>query len=135
MSQATPLPPKLDEVQPPYGQHFRPVSVAEAASSGRARLHPYSGALVLLVDNVCFGANVATLGIGTLFTSIAAFCVTGTGVFLTQRYLDKDSFGQSVAKAFLSGVLAGVPTSLAGTVFGSAVLLSSGLSALNKKRE
>lgn len=133
MSKATPLPPKLDQFDRP--PQMGADGLADAATSGRTRLHPYSGALVLLVDNVCFGANVATGFLGTVVLSAAAFAVTSTGVFLTQRYLDKDSFGQSVAKAFLSGVLAGVPTSIAGTVFGSAVLLSSGLSALNRKRE
>jgi Fe2+ transport system protein B len=109
------------------------VMMEQAASRSRAqprrriRLHPFSGLLIILLDNLFFGLNVATLGIGTLLACSLAFSVTTIGVYLAQRFLDRDSRRASLAKALLSGVLAGVPTSITGTIFGTAVLTASGL--------
>jgi hypothetical protein len=96
----------------------------------RIRLHPVSGLLIILLDNLFFGLNVATLGIGMLLACSLAFSVTTIGVYLAQRFLDRDSRRASLAKALLSGVLAGVPTSITGTIFGTAVLAASGLPRL-----
>jgi TRAP-type mannitol/chloroaromatic compound transport system permease large subunit len=94
------------------------------------RLHPFSGLLIILLDNLFFGLNVATLGIGTLLACFLAFGATTVGVYLVQRFLDQDSRRASLAKAILSGALAGVPTSISGTIFGTAVLAASGLPKL-----
>jgi hypothetical protein len=106
---------------------------SNARTPPRVRLHPFSGLLVILIDNIFFGLNAMTLGMGTPLACFLAFTVTTTGVYLTQRFLDRDSRGASLAKAFFAGVLAGVPTSISGTIFGTTVLFLSGLSAFNRK--
>ena len=97
-------------------------------------LHPASGTLLLVIDNALFGVNAISLGTGTLVTSAIAFGTVFIGVFLSQKFLQGDSFGKSITKAFLSGALAGIPTSVAGTLAGGSVLLSSGLSQMRSKK-
>lgn len=103
-------------------------------SRGRFRLHPVSGLLIILIDTLFFGANAASLGWATPIICLLAFMVTSFGVFLSQKFLSADRFGASLAKGFFSGVLAGIPTSITGTIFGTFVLVSSGLSSLGRKK-
>ena len=114
--------PKADDQAPP-----------ENASKSSLRLHPFSGALILLVDNVCWGVNAAFAGLATPIACLLAFGVTLVGVFLCQHYLDRDGKGASLAKAFILGIAAGVPTSIAGTALGGLILAASGLSWFSKK--
>ncbi len=96
-------------------------------------IHPYSAGLLIILDNVFFGANAATFGLGTPVIAMIAFCVTGTGVFLTQRFLVEEEAGPSLARGFFLGTLAGVPTSLTGTGTGLALLARAGLVRLFKR--
>ena len=79
-------------------------------------MHPFSGGLMLLVDNICFGATALTGGVMLPLVIVGAFTVAATGTFLAQKFLDKESFGESLAKAFFAGVLTGIPTPIAGTI-------------------
>lgn len=90
--------------------------------------------MLLFIDNLFFGGEALTLGLAWPVLSAVAFMITFTGVHLTQRHVAGDKRGASLAKAFLCGVLAGVPTSIAGTAVGGLVLLSSGLSSFGRKR-
>ena len=86
-------------------------------------LHPYSAGLLILMDNVFWGVNALSLGLSTPIISVSAFLITGTITLLIQKYLAKESMGKSFTKGVITGVLAGIPTSLAGTALGAAVLL------------
>lgn len=105
----------------------------ERPAADRGRIHPYSAGLLIFIDNVFFGANAITLGFGTPVMAFLAFVLTGTGVFLTQRFLVEESTGVSLARAFLLAVLAGVPTSVLGSGAGMALLVRSGLGRLLRK--
>lgn len=92
-------------------------------------LHPWSGGWLLFVDNVCFGANALT---GFLATPIVIFIAFGTvfaGVYRIQRKRAGNGRLASFFKAFMCGVLAGVPWSIAGTAVGGLVLLAAGMSS------
>ncbi len=104
-----------------------------ASTSGKGAIHPYSAGLLIILDNVFFGANAVTMGLGTPFIALIAFCITGTGVFLTQRFLVEEATGPSMARGFILGTLAGVPTSVTGTGAGLALLARAGLMRLLKK--
>lgn len=97
-------------------------------------MHPFSGGLMLLVDNICFGATALTGGVMLPLVIVGAFTVAATGTFLAQKFLDKESFGESLAKAFFAGVLTGIPTPIAGTIVGGAILAISGLDAMKGGR-
>lgn len=99
-----------------------------------AMIHPYSAGLLILIDNVFFGANALTLGLSTPILAILAFSITGTGVFLVQKFLAGESAGESIARAFFIGVLAGIPTSIFGTSVGLLVLARAGLSNIFSKK-
>ena len=86
-------------------------------------LHPYSAGLLIFIDNIFWGINALTLGLSTPIISVSAFFITGTITLLIQKYLAKESMGECFTKAVITGVLAGIPTSIAGTVLGTAVLL------------
>lgn len=89
---------------------------------------------MLLVDNICFGANALTGGTLLPLVVVVAFSIAALGTFLFQKFLDKDSFGESLAKAFFAGTLTGIPTPIAGTIVGGAILTISGLDALKGGR-
>ena len=98
----------------------------------RSNIHWLSGALVITVDLAFFGVNAATsaatLGLSTPLVCLIAFVVTGIGVFLVQKFTDEEDTGSAFVKGFALGVIAGIPTPIAGTVIGSAVIARSGLS-------
>ncbi len=98
----------------------------------RSAFHPFSGVIILVVDNFFFGVKVVSGFTLTALTITLAFSVTAAGVWLVQRKLAGDSPGQAAAKALLAGVIAGIPTSIAGTFVGAWVLAQSGLNPWRK---
>lgn len=98
-------------------------------------LHPASGLLVLGVDWLFFAPEAATMELAAIVTSPLAFLVTAIGVFWIQRRKNGDSVRQAALKALLGGFVAGIPTSIAGTIFGTLVLTLSGLSNWNQRRD
>jgi hypothetical protein len=95
-------------------------------------LHPASGLLILAVDWLFFAPEAATFEMAAIITSPLAFLITGIGVFWIQRRKNGDSFASAALKGFMSGVVAGIPTSIGGTILGTLVLVLSGLSNWNK---
>ncbi len=95
-----------------------------------SNLHGFSGALLIVVDNALWGANILTLGLATPFVSLIAFVFTGAGVFLVQMFMAEDSAGVALAKGFVVGVMAGVPTGVVGTIGGFYILGKAGIRAL-----
>jgi hypothetical protein len=98
-------------------------------------LHPASGLLILAVDWLFFAPEAATFEVAAILTCPLAFAVTAAGVFWIQRRKNGDSFGSAAAKAFFGGIVAGIPTSIAGTIVGTLVLVLSGLSNWNHRRD
>ena len=99
-------------------------------------LHPYSAGLLIFIDNIFWGINALTLGLSTPIISFSAFFITGTITLLIQKYLAKESMGECFTKAVITGVLAGIPTSITGTALGTAILIiakSAHSSDKNKK--
>lgn len=97
-------------------------------------LHPASGVLILAVDWFFFGPEFVTAEAAAIITCPLAFLVTTTGVYWIQRRKHGDSRKAAFAKALLGGVLAGIPTSISGTIFGTSVLVLSGMSSWNQRR-
>ena len=103
---------------------------------GRLRfLSPLSGAVVLAVDNLLFGANAGTAMVATPLVSFLAFVATSASVFSVQRLRERDSRGRSLIKGLFCGLLAGIPTSIAGTALGGFVILASGLDRILKRND
>ena len=98
-------------------------------------LHPASGLLILAVDWLFFAPEAITFEAAAIITCPLAFFVTAAGVFWIQRRKNGDSFGAAALKAFIGGAVAGIPTSIGGTVLGTLVLILSGLSSWNQRRE
>jgi hypothetical protein len=96
-------------------------------------LHPTSGLLILAVDWFFFAPEAMTAEAAAIVTAPLAFLITTAGVFWIQRKRNGDTFGSALLKALLGGVLAGIPTPISGTIFGTFVLVLSGLSSWNQR--
>lgn len=96
-------------------------------------LHPTSGLLILGVDWLFFAPEAATAELAAIITSPLAFLITSVCVFWIQRRKNGDTFGAAALKALLSGIVAGIPTCIGGTILGTVVLLLSGQSRLNRR--
>lgn len=93
----------------------------------RGSVHPYAAFLVLILDNLFWGANALTLGVGTPVASVLSFLVAAIGVYLIQRNLAHEPQNRALARALFLGFLVGLPTSVAGTVVGGWLLLRAGV--------
>lgn len=112
-------------------QPVKHAAFPEIKKSG-LNLHPMSGLLILFLDYTFFVEEITIIAIP--FTCLLAFLLSFTGVFLIQRYIDNENTGRSLAKAFFAGVVTGLPTPVFGTVFGSLILVVSGLSFLKREK-
>lgn len=124
----------------PVARAPRRISVPATRDGGDLRgrlrfLSPLSGAVVLAVDNLLFGANAGTAMVATPLISLVAFGVTTASVFSVQRLRERDSRGRSLIKGLFCGLLAGIPTSIAGTALGGLVILASGLDRIFKRSD
>ena len=90
--------------------------------------HPYSGALIIAMDWLFFGVESATLGLSIPVMSLLAFVITLLGVFTIQSKISKDNLPIALAKGILGGLVAGIPTPIAGTFIGALILALAGLS-------
>ena len=100
---------------------------AEMRHVKKFRIHRLSGAWIFLIDNFFFGVTAMTGGLAAPLSCGLAFLTGGVGVFLIQKLINKDSFGQAFVRGLMAGVLAGIPISIAGTVYGGWVLAMSGM--------
>ena len=112
----------------------RPYHDAPPRPERRFWLHPASGLLILAVDWLFFAPEAATFELAVIVTAPLAFLVTAAGVFWIQRSRNGDSFMSAALKALLGGIVAGIPTSIGGTILGTSVLFLSGLSRWNRAR-
>lgn len=93
-------------------------------------MHGFSGALLFIVDNALWGANAVSLGLATPLVCLVAFVFTGIGVFLVQKYMSEDDTGSALAKGFIVGILAGVPTGIVGSAGAIYIMGKAGFRAI-----
>lgn len=96
--------------------------------------HPFSGLLILGLDNVLFGADLFSLGLSTPISMGIGFVGATLGVYWLQKQKSGEANRKSLLKALLAGVITGFPASLSGTFVGGLVLAWSGLSWLRRRR-
>jgi hypothetical protein len=80
-----------------------------------APIHPLAALVTIVLDNV--------FGVFELVDPLALVLTT----MLVQRHLAKDSWGASVAKGLVMGIIAGVPFQVTGTAVGIPLLAWAGL--------
>lgn len=121
-SEPPPVPPQIPVRLERY-EHEAPPQQPK-----RFWLHPMSGMLILGVDWLFFAPEAATAELAVIVTAPLAFLITTAGVYLIQRRRNGDSRPVALGKAIVSGIVAGIPTSIGGTILGTTVLALSGLS-------
>lgn len=118
MTSSTVIPSKSSDARPSAESEHRPL------------IHPLSAALLVAVDGLWSLADWAVLAWGlTVPLSFLAVCIPA---FLVQKHVHGDARGRSLAIGSLLGVLAAVPTPVAGTVVGGVVLAMAGLRSLRR---
>src|SRR5689334_3806925 len=109
-------------VTPPIPVRLERYEESTAPPRPKYWLHPASGLFILAVDWLFFAPEAITFEAAVIITSPLAFIVTALGVFWIQRRKNADSVGAAALKAFVGGLVAGIPTSIGGTVLGTLVL-------------
>lgn len=110
-------------------QENRPVT------AGGPPIHYLAAMLTLIMDWVwgtAEGGAVLT-GVGILAVPLLMLATGGTafmGTLLIQKFIAGDGWGSSAAKAFVMGIVAGLPFMVAGTAVGGVLLGWAGLSGL-----
>ena len=89
--------------------------------------HPASGIAILGIDFLVFGTELFSGFLDTPFMCVLAFLVTFPIVFAIQRQWGRNTGATALGKAFLGAFMAGLPFSIAGTIYGAAILALSGL--------
>lgn len=88
--------------------------------------HPASGVAILGIDLLCFGPQIF-LPFDVPIMCALAFLATFPFVYFFQLKWSHDTPARAFGKAFLGAFLAGLPFSIAGTIFGAGVIALSGL--------
>jgi hypothetical protein len=91
-----------------------------------APIYPLAALVTVVLDNV-FGVFDIVTPVFIVLTSAAVFALGSVTTAFIQRYMARDSWGVSIAKGLAMGILAGVPFSVTGTVFGVPLLAWAGL--------
>ncbi len=104
-----------------------PIPPAPSLPSRPRFFHPLSGALILGIDVLAFGGEVAVGFLDTVAMCVAAFFLTLIGVYLVQARMAGDRPAAAFGKAFLGAFAAGLPFSIAGTLLGSGILVLAGI--------
>lgn len=89
-------------------------------------IHPLSALVTLSLDHV-FGVVEIVDPLMIVFTSVGVATVCTVSTTLIQHYLAQDPWGEALAKGFAMGIIAGVPFSVTGTIFGVPLLAWAGL--------
>lgn len=97
-------------------------------------LSPFSGGLILLLDNLLFGSEFFSLGLSLPLSMTIGFLGAALGVFYFQYKRERDPKRTSLLKAIMAGAVTGFPTSISGTIVGTSIMLLSGLSWLRNKK-
>ena len=117
-----PLPPDAHQSQGPVVESKPPFA------NLKTFYHPASGVAILGIDILCFGPQVI-FPFDVPAMCALAFLVTFPLVYFFQLKWARNSPKAAFGKAFLGAFLAGLPFSIAGTMFGAAVIALSGLPA------
>lgn len=98
-----------------------------SATKSRSFFHPLSGAIILGIDWLAFGLDLASGFLALAVVSVLSFVVTYVAVDRVQRRLHGDPPRKAALKAFLGALAAGVPFPVTGTIVGAVILALSGL--------
>jgi hypothetical protein len=93
----------------------------------RSFFQPMSGAVILGVDWLAFGADFFSGFVALAVVAVAAFAITFWSVEKIQLQAG-DAPRQARLKALIGATAAGVPFPITGTIVGAAILALSGLS-------
>ena len=91
-----------------------------------APVHPLAALATIVLDNV-FGVIELVDPLTIILTSLTVGVIGTVTTMLVQRYLAKDSWGASIAKGLVMGIVAGVPFQVTGTAVGIPLLAWAGL--------
>jgi hypothetical protein len=91
-----------------------------------APIHPLAALATIVLDNV-FGVVELIDPLAIILTSVSVGVLGTVTTMLVQHYLAKDSWGASVAKGLVMGIIAGVPFQVTGTAIGIPLLVWAGL--------
>jgi hypothetical protein len=91
-----------------------------------APIHPLAALTTLVLDNI-FGVVEIVDPLALILTSVSVGVVGAVTTMFVQRFMSKDTWGTSIAKGLVMGVLAGVPYQVAGTAVGIPLLGWAGL--------
>ena len=91
-----------------------------------APVHPLAALATIVLDNV-FGVIELVDPFTIILTSVSVGVLGTVTTMLVQRYLAKDSWGASIAKGLVMGIIAGVPFQVTGTAVGIPLLAWAGL--------
>jgi hypothetical protein len=86
-----------------------------------APIHPLAALTTIVLDNV-FGVFELVDPLAIIFTSLGVGTVGAVTTMFVQHYMAKDSWGVSVAKGLVMGIIAGVPFQVTGTAVGAILL-------------
>jgi hypothetical protein len=89
-------------------------------------IHPLSALVTLMLDHV-FGVFEVVDPLVIIVTSVTVTAIGTLSTALIQHYLSQDTWGEAIAKGFAMGIIAGVPFSVTGTIFGVPLLAWAGL--------
>jgi len=96
-------------------------------------VHPFSAFFTLVVDLTFFGTDLVTLNLDLPISVILAFTITFIVSFLIQKSQTDDNIVICLLKSFILGILAGIPTPIAGTIAGTVLLSIAGINKIKKK--
>jgi len=107
----------------------------QSVATGGPPIHYLAALLTLIMDWIWGTAEGgATLtGVGILAVPLLMLATGGTafmGTLLIQKFVAADGWGKSFTKAFVMGIIAGLPFMVAGTAVGGVLLGWAGLSGL-----
>ena len=91
-----------------------------------APVHPLAALATIVLDNV-FGVIELFDPFTIILTSVSVGVLGAVTTMFVQRYLAKDSWGASIAKGLVMGIIAGVPFQVTGTAVGIPLLAWAGL--------
>jgi hypothetical protein len=120
------LPPLPDDAR--VSSHSSREGTVAPLSGLATFYHPASGIVILGLDWMIFGTDLATEFLGIPFFCALGFLVTLPVVYAIQRRWRKDSRGLAFAKAAAGAILVAIPFPVTGTLLGAGILALSGLS-------
>ena len=99
----------------------------------RGMLLPLTGIWILGLDWLLFSSNFLSAGLATPVVVVLGFFLGAIGALFLQKQIAGDSLWKALLKALVAGVVVGVPWPLTGSIVGGWILLAAGLS--KRKRE